>query len=102
MEGYPGQTVAYTPPVNVSYAGFWVRVMASFLDFFLVSLPVMLVMAVLLGMDWVIQDEYTFNDFVYQAIVMMITVYLWVNWRGYTPGKKLWALEWWPVIIMPR
>ena len=93
MEGYYGQTVAHTPPVNVSYAGFWVRVMASFLDFFLVSMPVMLVMGLLLGLDWIMQDEQTFNDLVYQAIVLMITVYLWVNWSGYTPGKKIMGIR---------
>lgn len=93
MEGYLGQTVAHTPPVNVSYAGFWVRVMASFLDFFLLSMPVMLVMALLLGLDWVMQDEQTFNDLVYQAIVLIITVYLWVNWSGYTPGKRIMGIR---------
>lgn len=93
MEGYYGQTVAHTLPVNVSYAGFWVRVMASFLDFFLVSMPVMLVMGLLLGLDWIMQDEQTFNDLVYQAIVLMITVYLWVNWSGYTPGKRIMGIK---------
>ena len=93
MEGYSGQTVAYTPPVNVSYAGFWVRVVSSFIDFFLLSLPVMLVMSLLLGADWVVQDEHTFSDFVYQVIVAVITVYLWVNWSGYTPGKKIMGIK---------
>ena len=89
------------------HAGLLIRFAAGLLDVLIMGIPVLLVASIVLGsdageivgFDW----EYTgangqtqttrialsAGDLVQVAVLTVATVWLWVNWDGRTPGKKI-------------
>jgi len=96
---------------EVRYAGFWVRLIASFLDTLFLALPVGVVIYFLSGGEWFDIDQYIQNlqmamaanphaidnqpktsfkwELIFEISVLVVTVIFWDKWRGATPGKKL-------------
>ena len=91
------------------HAGFWIRFAAVILDLVVLGIPlrVILLILVIFGSD---AGEVTGFDFSYKdtqgetvtkrislsvadlaelVLLLVITVLLWVNWDGRTPGKKM-------------
>ena len=77
------------------HAGVWVRVAANLLDVVIMGVPVLLLVTLILqaGQDTQ-SDTVSLNDFynietLANAVLLgVVTVLLWVNWDGRTPGKK--------------
>ena len=75
------------------HAGVWVRVAANVIDLFVFGVPLFLLGTALLGAepakdDASIADLYDAQFLLNLVIVGAITILLWVNWDGRTPGKK--------------
>lgn len=85
------------------HAGFKVRLLAAVLDIVAMAAPVFLLLCLVLGFQDCInavseafnperEAEFGSSSMVQElsaAILAVITVVLWVNWDGRTPGKKL-------------
>lgn len=76
-----------TPPV--AYAGFWVRVVAYLLDMFLIGIPVSMVVILLFGVEWLNSELWSNADWASVILTAGTIIFLWANWDGRTPGKKL-------------
>ena len=96
--------------IEVNYAGFWIRFIASFLDTFFLALPVGIVIYFLSGGDWFDFSQYQQNiqmamsgniraldnqphtsfkwEFLFEFSVLIVTILFWDKWQGATPGKK--------------
>jgi len=97
---------------EVKYAGFWIRFVASFLDTFLLALPVGVVIYFLSDGQWFDWSLYQQNilyamqgnaeaalahqprtdlrwEIFFELAVLAVTVMFWREWRGATPGKKM-------------
>jgi len=97
---------------EVRYAGFWVRFTASFLDTFLLALPVAIAIYFLSDGQWFDWAVYQQNmsyamqgdaaaalahqphtdlgwELLFELAVLAVTVLFWREWRGATPGKRL-------------
>ena len=96
---------------NPRHAGLGVRIAAALLDFVIMGVPLYLLLTQLLGLDagtdnlfesrWRSLEDLESADFstsfssfspanmVTWALLGVITLLLWVNWDGRTPGKKL-------------
>ena len=96
--------------IEVKYAGFWIRFVASFLDTFFLALPVGIVIYFLSGGDWFDFSQYQQNiqmamsgnthaldtqphtsfkwEFLFEFSVLIVTILFWDKWQGATPGKK--------------
>ena len=77
------------------HAGVWVRVAANLLDLVIMGVPLLLLFSLVFDFDTSGEAAASFGD-IYSiefllnaAILAAITVLLWVNWDGRTPGKKL-------------
>jgi uncharacterized RDD family membrane protein YckC len=96
---------------NITYAGFWIRFFASFLDTLFLALPVGIVIYFLSDGMWFDWDLYMQNmqhamsgnataalanqpqtsftwELIFEASVLVVTILFWRRWRGATPGKK--------------
>ena len=95
---------------KVKYAGFWIRLIASFLDTFFLALPIGIVIYFLSNGKWFDFTQYQQNlqmamsgnshaldnqphtslkwEFLFEISVLIVTILFWDNWRGATPGKK--------------
>jgi uncharacterized RDD family membrane protein YckC len=75
------------------HAGFQIRLVASLVDIVALGAPAYLIVAILFDFDWILSgqgDELVSGaDLINMAILTVVTVVLWVNWDGRTPGKKL-------------
>lgn len=79
---------------KIEYAGFWIRLMATALDVFIVGLPVMLFVSILFGLDWLLGNSINWRaDLLNFILIAAVTIILWANWRGMTPGKKLMGIR---------
>ncbi|MEA3373921.1 MAG: RDD family protein [Campylobacterota bacterium] len=97
---------------EVRYAGFWIRFVASFLDTFLLALPVGIVIYFLSDGQWFDWAAYKQNiayamhgnanaaltqqphtdlkwELLFEFAVLAVTVLFWRQWRGATPGKRM-------------
>ncbi|MBD3823286.1 MAG: RDD family protein [Epsilonproteobacteria bacterium] len=97
---------------NITYAGFWIRFIASFLDTLFLALPVGIVIYFLSGGAWFDFAAYQSNmmhamsgnaaaalsnqpqtsftwELLFEISVLAVTVLFWNRWRGATPGKKM-------------
>jgi len=79
-------------PNDVRYAGFWVRAIASLLDGLILGIPILMVLTLIFGDNW-LHQEFSSMDVLYQVVLTAVTVILWVNWEGRTPGKKLLGIK---------
>ncbi len=77
---------------DVRYAGFWVRVMATVLDGFILGIPITILVSLLYGWTWLVEGPGQ-ADLVYCLLSALVTVAFWVNWNGRTPGKKLMGIR---------
>lgn len=97
--------------VEVRYAGFFVRFIASILDTLIIALPIGIVVYFLSDGNWFDFSDYfhalqlaqqgdinalnslpqtTFSwELVFEIAVLAVTVIFWRRWRGATPGKKM-------------
>lgn len=95
---------------DVKYAGFWIRLIASFLDTLFLALPVGLVIYFLSNGAWFDSAQYQQNilmamsgnvhaldqqpkislqwELLFEISVFVVTMVFWRSWRGATPGKK--------------
>ena len=73
-----------TQITDPTYAGFWRRVGAAFIDSFLISILI----GVLFGASFVNASIFTPEGIVRATFTLVITVGFWVNFLG-TPGKLL-------------
>nr|WP_321268419.1 RDD family protein [uncultured Sulfurimonas sp.] len=96
---------------EVSYAGFWVRFVASFLDTLFLALPIAIVIYFLSDGNWFDFSQYQQNiayamsgnadkalasqpqtslkwELLFEVAVLVVTMIFWKKWRGATPGKK--------------
>jgi len=78
------------------HAGVWVRVAANLLDVIIMGVPVLLLVTLILqaGQDTQsdtvsLSDFYNIETLANAVLLGVVTVLLWVNWDGRTPGKKL-------------
>lgn len=97
---------------NITYAGFWIRFIASFLDTLFLALPVGIVIYLISGGAWFDFAAYRQNmihamsgnaaaalsnqpqtsftwELLFEISVLAVTVLFWNRWRGATPGKKM-------------
>lgn len=82
------------PEPAVRYAGFWVRVAATFLDGLILGIPITLFVSALFGWEWYTGQAATGHaDFVNFLLWVSVTVAFWVNWGGKTPGKKIMGIR---------
>ena len=109
MVSEPGASVPSAENGPPRHAGFWIRFAAVILDLVVLGIPlrVILLILVIFGSD---AGEITGFDFSYTdaqgetvttrislsvadlaqlVLLAVITVLLWVNWDGRTPGKKM-------------
>jgi len=96
---------------KVKYAGFWIRFLASFLDTFLLALPVAIVIYFLSDGTWFDFSQYQQNiqyalngnatkaltsqpqvslkwELLFEIAVLLVTILFWKKSKGATPGKK--------------
>jgi uncharacterized RDD family membrane protein YckC len=79
---------------DVRYAGFWIRFSAFLLDFFLLGLPIVIIFMLIFGADsWANASYWSFEILLQDLTYLIITLYLWVNWNGQTPGKRLLGIK---------
>ena len=78
------------------HAGVGVRIVANLLDLIIMGVPVLLLVSTILGAEArtgreavTLADFYNLESFLNGVLVAAITILLWVNWDGRTPGKKL-------------
>lgn len=93
------------------YAGFFIRLVASLLDTFLLALPVGFVVYFISGGEWfdfaayqenmhlaligdprAIQNQPTTSfgwEIVFDVAVLAVTIIFWKQWGGTTPGKRM-------------
>ena len=78
------------------HAGVWVRVAANVLDVIILGAPVLLLFSLILDVESSaaqgtvsLADFYNVPTLLQMVILTVITILLWVNWDGRTPGKKL-------------
>ena len=88
----PGATQAQRP----RHAGVGVRIAANLIDLIIMGVPVLLLVSTIIGAEArtgkeavTLADFYNLESFLNAVLVAAITVLLWVNWDGRTPGKKL-------------
>ncbi|MFA6137127.1 MAG: RDD family protein [Sulfurimonas sp.] len=96
---------------EIKYAGFWIRFIASLLDFLLLALPVGILIYFLSDGNWFDFAQYKQNftmamnanphatdiqpktsaewELLFQISVLTITLIFWKKWSGATPGKKM-------------
>lgn len=80
--------------MEIKYAGFGVRLMAALLDMILLGIPIVLIVSLFLGFDWLTSGSVNFGAECLNILIWsIVTVYLWVNWDGRTPGKKLMGIK---------
>ncbi len=88
-----------SPDPSPRHAGVWVRVAANLIDAIVFGVPLLLLGTALLGSEPAsdeaasIADLYDAQFFVNLVIFGVITILLWVNWDGRTPGKKLLSIR---------
>lgn len=76
------------------YAGFWIRFVAALLDMILLGIPIILFVSIFFGFDWLFGGSLNLRaEFLNLFTWTVITVFLWVNWDGKTPGKKLMGIK---------
>ena len=72
------------------HAGLWVRFAASVLDIVIMGVPVYLAVSLFYGFRLEPEGSIISTGDVVQLVLLgVMTVLLWVNWDGRTPGKKL-------------
>lgn len=78
---------------NITYAGFWIRLLANIIDFIIVIVIMLLVMFVLMLMFGGF-NEFSEDVFALFASILYI-FYLWgfMHWHSATPGKMLFKLK---------
>ena len=96
--------------LDVRYAGFWIRFIASLLDTIFLALPVGVVIYFLSDGAWFDFTQYQQNiamamsgnthaldiqpktslnwEILFEISTLLITMFFWKKWRGATPGKK--------------
>jgi len=101
--------------MEVKYAGFWVRLLASLADTFLIALPAAVLIYFLSNGSWFDYSQYLQNihmamngnlhaldtqptisfkwELFFEASVLIITLMFWKNNKGATPGKKLYKIK---------
>ena len=77
----------------------WARLAANALDLIIFGVPILLLSNVVLGPE-LIGDEgmsaqgfYNMESLLQAVFLTLVTVLLWVNWDGRTPGKKVLGLR---------
>ena len=97
----------WLPDVQVRYAGLWVRVAAGLIDVVVYIVPISIIVLLLFGVEFGASDDPrkgTFDGISYQSLfepaslalqvaLAVVTILLWVNWDGRTPGKKILKLR---------
>lgn len=73
--------------IYVSYAGFWIRLLAYVIDSFIIGIPLVIFTSIIFGFQWVF--DFGSADLFHNLVYMLVIVLLWVNWEGQTPGKKI-------------
>jgi uncharacterized RDD family membrane protein YckC len=96
---------------EVKYAGFFIRLVASFLDTLFLALPIGVVVYILSGGEWFDFALYQQNlqlalsgnpnalnnqpstsftwELIFEIAVLAVTIIFWEKWGGTTPGKRL-------------
>jgi len=97
---------------TIRYAGFWIRLIASFLDTLFLALPVAFVIYFISDGNWFDFAQYQQNmiyaingyadkalqtqpttslqwELIFELSVLVITIIFWKKFRGTTPGKRL-------------
>ena len=79
---------------EIEYAGFWVRFIAVLLDLILIGILTILFVSIFFGFDWLITDEIlTKANTLNFLLVAVVSILLWVNWKGRTPGKRMMGIR---------
>ena len=88
------------PGKQPRHAGVWVRIGANLIDLVILGVPVLLVVFIILGArpegeqgTISLSSFYNLESLLNAAILAVITILLWVNWDGRTPGKKLLSIR---------
>ena len=81
------------PDTGPRHAGFQIRLVASLVGIVALGVPAYLIVAILFDFDWILGgqgDELVSSaNLINMAILTVVTIVLWVNWDGRTPGKML-------------
>ena len=82
------------------HARVWIRIAANVIDLVVLGLPVLLLISTVLGAESkaagepvALSDFYNLQTLANAALLTIVTVLLWVNWDGRTPGKKILGLK---------
>ncbi|OQX59969.1 MAG: transporter [Helicobacteraceae bacterium 4484_230] len=97
---------------EIRYAGFWVRLLASVIDTIVLALPLILVVYILSGGEWLdfskIQQSIGYAnsgeamsalegaksvqakwEIVFELLMAAVIIVFWKRWAGATPGKRI-------------
>ena len=97
---------------NITYAGFWVRFLATLYDSIFLALPIGVIIYFLSGGEWFDIEKYYQNiqaamagnaqlalanspkmsmqwELLFEFSILVISIIFWKKWRGATPGKHL-------------
>ena len=97
---------------NVKYAGFWVRVLARWIDTVVLIVPIGLIVYLLSGGAWLDFSQLSQSialaqnsaaadalqsvpkasmkwESLFELLIAGVTIFFWKRWAGATPGKKL-------------
>lgn len=96
---------------EVRYAGFWVRLIASLADTFVLAIPVAVLIYFISDGNWFDLSQFQQNlsyamsgnaqkalanqpqkslqwEMLFEVSVLLVTMLFWKKWRGATPGKR--------------
>ena len=102
-----------SPSRSPRHAGFWVRVAANLLDAIILGIPVLLLVSAIFGLgpdigeiagfdfeytdaageDSTAHVSFSIADLFNLLLFAVLTILLWVNWDGRTPGKKILSIR---------
>lgn len=73
-------------------AGFWIRLLANFIDAVLVSFPLVIIAGMIsfyvYGIDFILEEN-TMISHILNFVLFLYTLILPVIWRGYVVGKRI-------------
>ena len=85
--------------IQPRHAEVWTRLAANALDLIIFGVPILLLSNAVLGPEFIgdegisAQGFYNMESLLQAVFLTLITILLWVNWDGRTPGKKVLGLR---------
>ena len=90
---------------SVNFAGFWIRFVATWIDTFVIVVPLIVLVYILSAGAWFDMDQSMQMveldsvellpktglqwELLFELLIAGVTIFFWKKWAGATPGKKL-------------